>query len=173
MFVFNAKSRYELPKVLFVWRIFKHRQSEIHSLQHSITIPSRILFCGRVSQYYNLTCLYFDSRVLVSNSKLSCALAMFSFPRQAPSATFLIKAFCVPRSQPEFFSLFLWYLHEFGTLEFYMSDLDSFVNVLLILTQDPGESLCYCLSAVPINTGRVGSSLPEMSIWNISPQRKK
>jgi len=35
--------------------------------------------------------------------------------------------------------------------------------VLLLLTQDPGESIRYSLSALPINTGRVGSSLPGMS----------
>lgn len=103
----NAKSRYELPKVFFAERIFKQRQSEIRSLRHSKTIPSRILFHAWVSSYYNFTCLYFDSRVLVFNSKFSCAPAMFSDFSQAPSATFLIKAFFVPlRSWPElsFFS---------------------------------------------------------------------
>lgn len=60
--------------------------------------------------------------MLVFNSELSRALAKFSFLQQAPGASFLIKAFCIPRSQPEF-SLFL---HEFGTLELYIPDLGFF-----------------------------------------------
>lgn len=45
--------------------------------------------------------------------------------------------------------------------------------ILLVLTEDPCESVFCCLSALPGSTGRVASSLPGMSAWHFSLQREK
>lgn len=45
--------------------------------------------------------------------------------------------------------------------------------ILLVLTEDPCESVFCCLSALPGSTGRAASSLPGMSAWHFSLQREK